>query len=69
MPSTPVPRTRRTRRAIATTTLTLSVTCVLAACGSGGGSKLPPDPKVGNASAAAPVADTKRPSHRRSRPA
>ncbi|MFK0045045.1 sortase domain-bontaining protein [Streptomyces sp. NPDC090741] len=52
MPSTLMPRTRR---AIVTTTLTLSVTGALAACGAGG-SKLPPDPKVGNASAVAPVA-------------
>ncbi|MFD5509952.1 sortase domain-bontaining protein [Streptomyces sp. NPDC127051] len=54
MPSTLMPRTRR---AIVTTTLTLSVTGALAACGAGG-TGLPPDPKVGNASAAAPVADT-----------
>ncbi|WP_327132462.1 sortase [Streptomyces sp. NBC_01343] len=54
MPSTLVPRTRRV---IVTTTLTLSVTGALAAC-SAGGAELPPDPKVGNASAAAPVADT-----------
>ncbi|MER6782186.1 MULTISPECIES: sortase domain-bontaining protein [unclassified Streptomyces] len=54
MPSTLVPRTLRV---IVTTTLTLSVTGALAACGAGG-TELPPDPKVGNASAAAPVADT-----------
>ncbi|MEV0988174.1 sortase [Streptomyces sp. NPDC049949] len=54
MPSTLVPRTLRV---IVTTTLTLSVTGALAACGAGG-AELPPDPKVGNASAAAPVADT-----------
>ncbi|MFK0234342.1 sortase domain-containing protein [Streptomyces vinaceus] len=53
-PSTLMPRTRR---AIVTTTLTLSVTGALAACGAGG-AKLPPDPKVGNASAAAPAART-----------
>ncbi|WP_051696198.1 sortase domain-bontaining protein [Streptomyces sp. NRRL S-244] len=53
MPSTLMPRTRR---AIVATTLTLSVTGALAACGTGG-TKLPPDPKVGNASAASPVAD------------
>lgn len=53
-PSTLMPRTRR---AIVTTTLTLSVTGALAACGAGG-TKLPPDPKVGNASAAAPATHT-----------
>ncbi|MCC0097687.1 sortase [Streptomyces flavotricini] len=54
MPSTLAPRTLRV---IVTTTLTLSVTGALAACGAGG-ARLPPDPEVGNASAAAPVADT-----------
>ncbi|MFF4105300.1 sortase domain-bontaining protein [Streptomyces sp. NPDC001903] len=52
MPSTLMPRTRRV---IVTTTLALSVTGALAACGAGA-AQLPPDPKVGNASAAAPVA-------------
>ncbi|MFF0217372.1 sortase domain-containing protein [Streptomyces vinaceus] len=51
-PSIPMPRTRR---AIVTTALTLSVTGALAACGAAG-AKLPPDPEVGNASATAPAA-------------
>ncbi|MFE2476871.1 sortase domain-bontaining protein [Streptomyces sp. NPDC059389] len=60
MPGSLVPRTRRV---IVTTALTLSVTGALSACGAGGagwsgGAELPPDPKVGNASAAAPAADT-----------
>ncbi|MCX4629349.1 sortase [Streptomyces sp. NBC_01443] len=43
----------RTRRVIVTTTLAASVTAALTACGA----ELPPDPKVGSASAA-PVANT-----------
>ncbi|MFE2554121.1 hypothetical protein ACFXGI_37275 [Streptomyces sp. NPDC059355] len=59
----------RTRRVIVTAPLTLSVTGALAACGTRG-AELLPDPKVGNASAAAPVAaDTATAFPRRSRPA
>ncbi|MBT2545450.1 class F sortase [Streptomyces sp. ISL-44] len=44
------------RRALAVTVLAVTVTGTLAACGSGSGPELPPDPKVGGT--AAPAADT-----------